>query len=217
MDVGRGILAIWHDIAPESRDATLEWYDREHHFERLAVPGFRSVRRYHAVEGAPELFIRYETDTESVLSSPAYLARLDNPTPWTLRSQPTFRNNSRTVCRRDGAAGTAEGGIVVTVRLAADAGFSVADFEPLAAGLVGRPGTLSAEFWRADPGRSSIPTREKELRGAADRTVGAVVVVHGRDVASGRAIRKAAQDALAGFAPEIGVYQLSFMADNPAI
>ncbi|ODT55071.1 MAG: hypothetical protein ABS59_04395 [Methylobacterium sp. SCN 67-24] len=117
--MGCGILAIWHDIVPEHQTDVLFWYDREHHFERLAVPGFRSVRRYQAEPGtSPQLFIRYETESIATLSAPAYLERLNQPTPWTLRCQPQFRGNSRTVCERIESHGGAEGGCAVTIRLA---------------------------------------------------------------------------------------------------
>ena len=113
MKTERGILAIWHDIDTGQSDAVLDWYNNEHHFERLSVPGFRMVHRYSAVEGAPHLFINYETDDVSVLSSPAYLERLNAPTPWTLTSQPHFRNNSRTVCHRSFAWGRPRAGMSV--------------------------------------------------------------------------------------------------------
>ena len=51
---GRGAVAIWHDIAPEGRDAFYAWHGNEHMPERLAIPGFLRGRRYAAIEGAPE-------------------------------------------------------------------------------------------------------------------------------------------------------------------
>jgi hypothetical protein len=220
---GRGILAIWHDILPEARADVLDWYDREHHFERLGVPGFRNVRRYHAIEAGPALFIRYETDDADVLGSPGYLERLNAPTPWTLRSQPNFRDNSRTVCLREASIGAAEGGHVLTMRLIGARPLALAelcDWPAMSGGLMCRHGILAVEVWRADPERSRIRTREKEIRGAEDVYVSAVLVIHASDPA---ALRALAAEGIAGLAVpagvtrETGLYELAFTAQNAAL
>ncbi|ETA53253.1 hypothetical protein [Ponticoccus alexandrii] len=218
MQTDRGILAIWHDIEPDQTDAVLDWYNKEHHFERLAVPGFRMVRRYTAVEGAPELFIHYETDGASVLSSPAYLERLNAPTPWTLQSQPHFRKNSRTVCHRSLAWGSAEGGFVGVLRiLAGDTPQPESlDEQAVQGALADAPGVVGGEIWRSDRERSSIETREKQIRKGQDTYVDAVVVVHATDArAAGNAVER-----LRGALPSdltaralTGIWQLSFRAE----
>ncbi len=58
------------------------WYDQEHLPERLAIPGFRSARRWVCER---TYLATYELDSLTVLSSPAYLARYQHPTPWTRR------------------------------------------------------------------------------------------------------------------------------------
>jgi hypothetical protein len=58
------------------------WYDQEHLPERLSISGFRSARRW--VTGRTYL-ATYELDSPAVLSSSAYLARWENPTPWSRR------------------------------------------------------------------------------------------------------------------------------------
>ncbi len=64
------------------------WYDDEHLAERLGVPGFRSVRRWvaDAKPGEGKYLATYELDFPAILTSAAYLARLNNPTPWSKRS-----------------------------------------------------------------------------------------------------------------------------------
>jgi hypothetical protein len=216
----RGILAIWHDIVPEHRDDVLAWYDAEHHVERLDVPGFLSVRRYSAVQGSPELFIRYETESVDVLSSEPYLARLNHPTPWTVQSQPRFLNNSRTVCVRTDRIGRAEGGFVVTARIEgreAEATSPEWNWAATADALMARRGIVGAELWKADRARSTIATAEKKLRGGEDRYVDAVVVVHATDQAAagealghlnGRIPHSASRPVTAG------IYALAFSASN---
>lgn len=58
------------------------WYDTEHIPERLAIPGFRSARRW---VHEKTCLATYELDSLEVLSSPAYLSRYENPTPWSSR------------------------------------------------------------------------------------------------------------------------------------
>lgn len=237
----RGILAIWHDIEPGHAADVLAWYDAEHHFERLAVPGFLNVRRYHALAAAPHLFIRYETAGVDVLASAPYLERLNRPTPWTLRAQPRFRNNSRTVCARAARAGRAEGGVVVTARLpSADAGEALPpalwprlaqellgpadlmppeDAAPADGAEAGIPGVVGLELWRADGAASAIPTAETRLRGGEDHHVGAAVVVHATDRAAAdrAAARLAALLPSGPAAPSLGIYALAFAAANPLL
>ena len=63
------------------------WYDTEHLPERLAIPGFRSARRWVAevAPGEGKYLATYELDSAAVLQSPPYLERFANATPWTRR------------------------------------------------------------------------------------------------------------------------------------
>jgi hypothetical protein len=83
----RGLLLTMTE-PPPSMDAEFNaWYDDEHLAERLSVPGFRSARRWVA-DGEPgrgRYLATYELDSMAVLHSAAYLARLENPTPWSRR------------------------------------------------------------------------------------------------------------------------------------
>ncbi|MFG1348023.1 hypothetical protein V5F59_24350 [Xanthobacter autotrophicus DSM 431] len=221
----RGILAIWHDIEPNHVGDVLTWYDAEHHFERLDIPGFLNVRRYHALKATPQLFIRYETTDANVLASPLYLERLNHPTLGTQQAQPHFRNNSRTVCARVVWSGRAEGGFVVTARQdeagAAAAGAMwpclVADLLGSAEAGRGTPGIVGAELWRAQTGASTIASAEKRLRGAADAHVGGVVVVHATGSAAAEAAADRLRQALSDAEPaSIGIYALAFAAYNPS-
>ena len=63
------------------------WYDSEHLAERLAIPGFRSARRWVAdvAPGEGKYLATYELDSPAVLQSAQYRARFEAPTPWTRR------------------------------------------------------------------------------------------------------------------------------------
>jgi len=112
-----GILAIWNDCAPEGYDHFERWYIREHLQERVGVPGFRFGRRYETVSGADRRFFAfYEVESPDVLSSKAYVERLEAPTPWTLETMKSFRNMVRTVCDLRAAAGDLIGSHAVVLR-----------------------------------------------------------------------------------------------------
>jgi hypothetical protein len=78
------------------------WYDSEHLPERLSIPGFRSARRWIA-DGKPgdgKYLATYELDSPGVLTSPEYLARFQNATPWTRRCLDTAVVFERWACEQ---------------------------------------------------------------------------------------------------------------------
>jgi hypothetical protein len=91
-DQGRGLLAVWTDIAAPIEDDFNRWYDEEHLAERLGVPGFLNARRYRALQGTPKYFALYDTVDAQVLQSEPYLRVSNNSTPWTQRVRPHFQN-----------------------------------------------------------------------------------------------------------------------------
>jgi hypothetical protein len=78
----RGLLLTLTEPPPAMAEEFNAWYDTEHIPERLAIPGFRSARRW--VCGGTYL-ATYELDSPGVLSSAPYLSRYENPTPWSRR------------------------------------------------------------------------------------------------------------------------------------
>lgn len=123
---GNALVAIWNDILPESRDDFFEWHPREHMVERLGIDGFLRGRRYIALDDSVEFLTLYEVRQPEVLASPGYLARVTNPTPWSSRVLPAFRNNARGACQLVFSQGHAMGGFVATIRLEAQEGHAAA-------------------------------------------------------------------------------------------
>jgi hypothetical protein len=83
----RGLLLTITEPPPALEEEFNAWYDTEHLAERLAIPGFRSARRW-TLDGAPgegKYLATYELDSPAVLESPAYLARYNNQSPWSRR------------------------------------------------------------------------------------------------------------------------------------
>jgi hypothetical protein len=216
--LGTGILAIWNDILAAAEDDYHDWYLRDHFPDRLSVPGFRRGRRYVALAGAPKYFTFYETAAPEVLASAAYLARLEDPTPWTGRVMPSFRAMSRTPCRVEASLGAGEGGVVLTIRLAAPAGERARLLAALAAELL--PAALecrrvvAAHLWAALPRTAGPPTREVRLRGGPDAAIDLAAVVEATDAEALAAVAEgplaSASLAARGAAPgaELGVYRL---------
>lgn len=165
---GNGVVAIWNDITPEGRAAFYEWHDREHMQERVGIPGFLRGRRYIAVHGSPQYFTLYEADTPDTLGGKDYLARLNDPTPWTASVVPaTFRNVSRGVCKVALSEGVAQGGYVLTLRHAPLAGREGELWRRLKLGLpplLARPEIVGVHLCSTDQGVSGIETAERKGR-----------------------------------------------------
>jgi hypothetical protein len=114
--LGNAVVAIWNDILPEARSNFIEWHNREHIPERVAIVGFRRGRRYFSDLGAPEYFTLYEAEDETTLTAPEYLERLNNPTSWTRQATSAFRNTLRGICRVVFSDGCGDGGFMLTLR-----------------------------------------------------------------------------------------------------
>ena len=114
---GKGMLLTSMDIdAPDEADLN-RWYDREHLEERVAIDGFLEARRYVAHSGSPKFLFLYSTKTIEVLDSPAYRAKLANPTPWSVKTMAGFKNMIRAVARITASRGTGRGAVLGIVRL----------------------------------------------------------------------------------------------------
>jgi hypothetical protein len=76
------------DVPAVQEDRFNAWYTHEHLPERLAVPGMLSARRYVRSSSSSGPGLQYLTVYEAVgvevLTSPAYLRQLDEPTPLTM-------------------------------------------------------------------------------------------------------------------------------------
>jgi hypothetical protein len=85
--MNRGLLLTLTEPPAAMEEEFNAWYDEEHLAERLAIPGFRSATRWVAdvPPGAGRYLATYELDSVHVLSSPAYLQRFQNQTPWSRR------------------------------------------------------------------------------------------------------------------------------------
>ena len=95
---GAAALAMWWNVADDVRAEWDDWHSHEHFPERLALPGFLRATRWRDAGGGEGVFMMYELADHDVLASPAYVARLNAPTPWSTRMMPQHRDMVRAQC-----------------------------------------------------------------------------------------------------------------------
>jgi hypothetical protein len=165
---GQGMLLTSMDVDAADEADFNRWYDREHLEERVAIEGFLEARRYVAHTGSPRFLFLYSTKTIAVLDSPAYRARLNNPTDWSKKTMAKFKNMIRVVARITASRGTGRGAVVGLVRLRPQAGHESA----LRAALTERldpaqlDGIISMHLIESDA-KLSGPTTEIAAAGGA--------------------------------------------------
>jgi hypothetical protein len=218
---GTGVIAIWHNLQEAVRPDFYEWHNREHMPERLAVPGFRRGRRYRALEGGPEYFNLYETADVGVLSSPAYLARLNAPTVWTRRVVSGFRDVARSLCRVQASLGVGQGGVMLTQRFA----IAATERVPLATRLAddvlpaiaAQPGITGAHLCLADEAVSSVATVESMARGTPTLVPTWIVLIEGISAAHVRPGGEEIAVALAGATLTVGLDTALYQLENSCV
>ena len=184
--LGTAALAMWWDIAPDIRADFEDWHTHEHLPERMAIPGFRRGTRWSSASGGEGMFVMYEMDDHEVLSSPAYVARLNAPTPWSTRLMPHHRNMVRSQCRVLESRGGAVARHALTVRLSPTEGSEAklrAFFRSLIEELAARPGLTGAHLLRHQSPNMAATTEQK-IRNEADQVADWVLVVCGYGLAS---------------------------------
>lgn len=169
-DYGTGLMAFWSDIDDDYLLRYQQWHNCEHMPERVSIPGFRRGRRYRDVSCAPHFLMMYETESPATLASEPYMAKLNNPTPWTKEALTHFRNPARGIYSLADCAGE-EGEFCAAwqtslrFNLTGAAGADAAR-EWLRA-MAARPGVARVQLWRADVAASGIVTSEREIYGGS--------------------------------------------------
>lgn len=180
---GEGVVAIWHDIAPEGRAEFYAWHGEEHMPERVGIPGFLRGRRYVAIDADLEFFNLYEAQSVEVLKGQDYVARVNAPTPWTFSAVKHFRSVARAICRVAHTTGPAQGGLIATLRYDVPDNIASAHRAALLRGLVpdllATRGVAGVHLLTADAQASGIATAEQKARGVANAVPRWVLLVEG--------------------------------------
>lgn len=215
---GAGCFVAWHDLQPGREADHDHWHTHEHMIERLAISGFLRGLRYRTAMGGPRVCTMYQVESVATLTSPAYLERLNNPTPWSKEVLPLFVGMNRSLCAVVSTHGHGIGGHLLTIQLgprseAADRLRETLSDRLLPA-LAARRGLCGAHLLVADSAASRMGTREKALRGVPDAVADWVVLVEGYDSAAVTAVRSELAAALPahGAMPAMaaGLYTLDF-------
>ena len=160
-------MLLSFDIAAEAQLEHDDWHSHEHLPERLAIPGFQRGSRWRALAGGPAYFVMYEVGELGVLSSPAYLDRLNHPSPWTTKMMPSYRGMRRGLCEIVARAGHGLGGFGLVLRFGVEAHRQAALCDWLAAemlpALPTQSGLASALLLRS--GLQAELTVEQRIRG----------------------------------------------------
>jgi len=195
-----GFLLIWSDIDEAAETDYLHWLMREHTTERLATEGFIAVRVFRSLVANPRRYlINYELGSAAAISSPDYVSKLNNPTPWTRRIMPQLRNFIRSGGSVACSAGLGRGGYVAALPCAA---LVRADDVRLVEALARCDRIAAVRLYETDRARTSIRTTEKETRGmgrgADDQSFACVLLIEGSDADAVRA----AHARLPGLSPD---------------
>lgn len=170
--LGQGAIVMWHDVRAGRAAEHDDWHSHEHIPERIGIPGFRRGRR---CRGGTGWFILYEVDSLAVLTSSAYLERLNNPSVWSTTVIPTIIDMNRTLARVEQSHGAGVGGFVLTIRSESDVLGDTVSHLPKRKGITG------AHVLRGDIDASGVRTREKSLRDQPDGFADWVTVIEGYD------------------------------------
>jgi hypothetical protein len=157
---GSGFLAIWSDIERKALTDYRHWLTREHTTERVTTKGFLASRVFRADRAdLDRFFILYELEAPEVLDGPAYLARLNAPTPWSQRIMPQLGNFIRGGGIIAARAGRGEGSTIAALRIERPE-----DPKQLADAVVSLDGIAAVQIGATDLARTTVPTVEKGMR-----------------------------------------------------
>lgn len=182
---------MWWDMAPTMRSEFEDWHSHEHFPERLAVPGFRRASRWADAAGGPGFFILYELEAFETLVSPAYLARLNAPTPWSTKLMPYHANMVRCQSRVLHSRGAGVARHALTLKLSPRAGQEEAlraHLQRLMDQLVSTAGVAGCHLLQAEV-PAIAQTVEQKIRGGSDRSADWVLVACGYDPVVLQALR----------------------------
>jgi hypothetical protein len=198
-NAGHGFMAIWSDVAPGDFDFYHDWLLKEHFPERVGIPGFIAARVFRRQAGADfQFFIIYETESPQVLASPAYVARLNSPTPMTQRVMPKLKNFVRGAGRVVQSSGVCGGGAARVLRfeqpqaLLSDTAARNALFQK----IYGMDRVLAVRLFEVDTAATTIQTEEKKIRTSREEIYSQLVVIEAVDVAAFEAVSALLKGAL---------------------
>jgi hypothetical protein len=181
--LGKAAVAMWWDMSPANRAEFEDWHSHEHFPERMSIPGFLRGSRWASSEGTEGFFVLYELANYETLTSTRYLARLNDPTPWSTKMMPHHRNMVRSQCRTMATNGGGIARSMMTLRLSPKAGEAEKlgrHLQDLLARLPQQPGLTGGHLLHTQTPDTGL-TQEQKIRGGADAVADWIVLVSGYD------------------------------------
>jgi hypothetical protein len=204
--LGSAAMLLSFDVEADAVEEHDRWHTHEHLPERLAIPGFRRGTRWLTTSDGPRYMVLYEVESLVTLASEAYLARLNQPSPWTRKMMPRYRGMSRGLCAVLGSFGWGQGGAAALIRFSPETSQAAALnrwlLEDALPAVPQMPGLGSAHLLQG--AQTAAMTDEQRIRGA-DRGLDSALIVTGYD---GKAVAACA-DELVGGLPNRGAGELS--------
>jgi hypothetical protein len=176
--LGQAAVAMWWNMAAEHREEFEHWHSHEHFPERMGIEGFLRGSRWSSVDSAEGFFVLYELEDYETLTSPGYLQRLNNPTPWSTKMMPHHRDMVRSQCRLLHSAGGGIARHALTLRLSPAEGRHAElldHLSELGASFVSQPGGVAFHVLRTETPQAAS-TKEQQIRGGKDKAADWVVV-----------------------------------------
>jgi len=175
---------MWWNMSTEMRAEFEDWHSHEHFPERLGIPGFLRSSRWCAADGGAGVFVLYELEDHGILSSPAYLERLNDPTPWTRKLMPHHTDMMRSQSRVLASWGGLTALCAMTLRFVSgetgDRRAFCSAIRGVLAGLAARRGLVGVHLLEHEA-PSIEQTAEQKIRGVPDRFAELVVLVTAYD------------------------------------
>jgi hypothetical protein len=183
-NAGRGFMAIWSDVSPGDFDFYHDWLLKEHFPERVGIPGFIAARVFRRQAGPDfQFFIIYETESPRVLASPAYVARLNNPTPMTQQVMPKLKSFVRGAGRVVQSSGVCGGGTAKVLRF--EQPHALLSDEPARNALFRKINAmervLAVRLFEVDTAATTIQTEEKKIRTSREEIYSQLLMIEAVD------------------------------------
>ena len=178
--LGKAAMILSFDIVAEAIDEHDDWHSHEHFAERMSIPGFLRGSRWIASTAEPNYFVMYEVSDLDILASPAYLERLNHPSPWTSKMMANYRGMRRGLCNLSCSHGVGLGNVGLLIRFSPGVDHESALRKWLCGDLLptlpARPGLASAHLFEA--ALNPELTQEQRIRGK-DGAIDWVLLVTG--------------------------------------
>lgn len=155
----RGMLFVLNDVEPAHEEEFNRWYDTEHMQERMAVPGFLSVRRYRVRGAGLRYCTLYSTESLAVFGSEAYRQKLAAQSEWSKRILTVFVEPNRLVGEVRATFGDGFAGHLAVLKLSGSRGDNTYADHAIGSCLAELPGIAKVRLFEAEP-RLSGPVKE---------------------------------------------------------